>query len=76
LGAALQRLQGRISADDMRRMNYAVDGEKRDPSQVVRQFLSSMAKAPAGQAAEKRAEATSEAPGNLWVPQVRALPGR
>jgi hypothetical protein len=30
----------------------------------------------AQQAAEKRAEATSEAPGNLWVPQVRALLGR
>ncbi|HEY3929671.1 MAG TPA: glycine betaine ABC transporter substrate-binding protein [Candidatus Koribacter sp.] len=36
---ALDRLTGRISTDDMRRMNYAVDGEKRDASDVVREFL-------------------------------------
>jgi osmoprotectant transport system permease protein len=39
IGAALRRLEGAISAADMRRMNYAVDGEKQDPSQVVRAFL-------------------------------------
>ena len=39
IGDALRRLGGGISADDMRRMNYAVDGEKQDPSQVVRAFL-------------------------------------
>jgi osmoprotectant transport system substrate-binding protein len=36
---ALQKLSGRITAGDMRRMNYAVDGEKKDPAQVVREFL-------------------------------------
>ena len=39
IGAALGRLEGAISADDMRRMNFAVDGEKRDPPEVVRAFL-------------------------------------
>ncbi len=39
VGNALQRLSGRISAEDMRRMNYAVDGEKRDAEAVVREFL-------------------------------------
>jgi osmoprotectant transport system substrate-binding protein len=37
---ALTRLSGRISADDMRRMNYAVDGEKKDAAAVVKDFLS------------------------------------
>jgi osmoprotectant transport system substrate-binding protein len=37
--AALERLAGRITAEDMRQMNYAVDGEKKDAAQVVRQFL-------------------------------------
>ncbi|MCU1220150.1 MAG: transporter substrate-binding protein [Candidatus Angelobacter sp.] len=37
---ALTRLSGRISADDMRRMNYAVDGEKKDAAAVVKEFLS------------------------------------
>lgn len=36
---ALARLAGRLSAADMRRLNYAVDGEKRDPRDVVREFL-------------------------------------
>jgi osmoprotectant transport system substrate-binding protein len=39
VAAALQRLSGRISADDMRRMNYAVDGEKKDAAVVVKDFL-------------------------------------
>ena len=39
LRAALEGLAGRISADDMRRMNYAVDGEHRDVAGVVREFL-------------------------------------
>jgi osmoprotectant transport system substrate-binding protein len=38
-GTAFERLAGRISADDMRRMNYAVDGEKRDAATVAREFL-------------------------------------
>jgi glycine betaine/choline ABC-type transport system substrate-binding protein len=37
--AALERLSGRISIDDMRRLNYAVDAERRDPGVVVRDFL-------------------------------------
>jgi glycine betaine/choline ABC-type transport system substrate-binding protein len=32
-------LSGRISADDMRRMNYAVDGEKKDAAAVVKEFI-------------------------------------
>ncbi len=40
--AALEQLAGRISADQMRRMNYAVDGEGRDVGAVVREFLESL----------------------------------
>jgi len=36
---ALRKLAGRITADDMRRMNYAVDGEKKDAALVVKDFL-------------------------------------
>jgi glycine betaine/choline ABC-type transport system substrate-binding protein/ABC-type proline/glycine betaine transport system permease subunit len=39
VGAALRALAGRISAAQMRRLNYAVDGEKKDPAAVVRAFL-------------------------------------
>ena len=39
VGSALDRLTGRISVDDMRSMNYAVDGEKRDAAEVAREFL-------------------------------------
>ena len=39
--AALQKLSGHISAEDMRHMNYAVDGEKKDAALVVKDFLSS-----------------------------------
>ena len=39
IGDAIRRLSGAISAAEMRRMNYAVDGEKQDPFQVVRAFL-------------------------------------
>jgi len=35
---ALQALAGRITADDMRAMNQAVDGQHRDPAEVVREF--------------------------------------
>jgi osmoprotectant transport system substrate-binding protein len=35
---ALDALGGRITADDMRAMNEAVDGEHRDPAVVVREF--------------------------------------
>lgn len=37
-GAALGQLTGKISEDEMRRMNYAVDGQHRDPAEVVREF--------------------------------------
>lgn len=37
--AAIRDLAGRISAADMRQMNFAVDGEKQDPAAVVRAFL-------------------------------------
>ena len=38
LAAALERLGGALPADTMRRLNYAVDGEHRDPASVVREF--------------------------------------
>jgi osmoprotectant transport system substrate-binding protein len=37
--AALEKLTGRVSAEDMRHLNYAVDGEKKDAAQVVEQYL-------------------------------------
>jgi len=37
--AALAELAGRINADEMRRLNYAVDAEHRDVADVVREFL-------------------------------------
>lgn len=37
--AALEQLGGRLSAEEMRRLNYAVDGEHRDPHEVIREFL-------------------------------------
>ena len=37
----LLRLAGRITAEDMRRLNYAVDGEKKDAAIVVKDFLRS-----------------------------------
>ncbi|HXG92510.1 MAG TPA: glycine betaine ABC transporter substrate-binding protein [Blastocatellia bacterium] len=37
---ALRSLAGKITDADMRRLNYAVDGEKRDVREVVREFLS------------------------------------
>jgi osmoprotectant transport system substrate-binding protein len=38
VGQALDALAGKISDDDMRRLNYAVDGEHRDVKEVVREF--------------------------------------
>ena len=37
--AALKLLTGKITTQDMRRMNYAVDGKKQDASDVAREFL-------------------------------------
>jgi glycine betaine/choline ABC-type transport system substrate-binding protein len=39
VGTALDELSGAISDEDMRRMNYAVDGQHRDATAVVREFL-------------------------------------
>ncbi len=39
VGAALDALAGAISDEDMRRLNYAVDGEHRDAAVVVKEFL-------------------------------------
>jgi glycine betaine/choline ABC-type transport system substrate-binding protein len=40
--AALDSLGGRISAEEMRRLNYRVDGDKVSAEQVAREFLSSI----------------------------------
>ncbi|HEX8892544.1 MAG TPA: glycine betaine ABC transporter substrate-binding protein [Terriglobales bacterium] len=37
--SAFEQLAGRITADDMRALNYAVDGEKRDAAAVAVEFL-------------------------------------
>jgi osmoprotectant transport system permease protein len=39
---AVGRIAGRISADAMRRMNHAVDGQRRDPAAVAREFLDTL----------------------------------
>ena len=39
LAAAIGELAGKISNEEMRTLNYAVDGEHRDAKEVVRQFL-------------------------------------
>jgi osmoprotectant transport system substrate-binding protein len=36
---ALAQLSGKISDEEMRRLNYAVDGERKDTTVVVREFL-------------------------------------
>ena len=38
VGRALAELDGKISAEEMRRMNYAVDGQHREAAEVVREF--------------------------------------
>jgi osmoprotectant transport system substrate-binding protein len=38
IGLAMNALAGKISADDMRAMNESVDGQHRDPAEVVREF--------------------------------------
>ena len=43
IGAALNALGDKISNEEMRRLNYEVDGEKRDVKDVVREFLCSKA---------------------------------
>ena len=39
VGQALDELAGKISDDDMRRLNYAIDGQHRDVKEVVSEFL-------------------------------------
>jgi glycine betaine/choline ABC-type transport system substrate-binding protein len=39
LRGALAELAGKISDDEMRALNYAVDGQHRDPREIVQQFL-------------------------------------
>jgi len=39
IGNALNRLAGRITNEEMRKLNFAVDAEKRDVRVVVREFL-------------------------------------
>jgi osmoprotectant transport system permease protein len=39
VGAVLRQLGGILSVDEMRKLNYAVDGEKRQPKDVAREFL-------------------------------------
>jgi osmoprotectant transport system permease protein len=39
VAGVLRHLEGQISAEEMQRMNYAVDAEKRAPAEVVRGFL-------------------------------------
>jgi osmoprotectant transport system permease protein len=39
LRAVLRQLGGILSVDEMRRLNYAVDGERRRPADVARDFL-------------------------------------
>jgi osmoprotectant transport system substrate-binding protein len=38
IAQAVDMLAGKVTADDMRAMNEAVDGEHRDPAEVVREF--------------------------------------
>jgi glycine betaine/choline ABC-type transport system substrate-binding protein len=39
IAEVLRRLEGRISAAAMQRMNFAVDGSRQDPAEVARAFL-------------------------------------
>ncbi len=39
VSAAIRELAGKISDEEMRKMNYAVDGEHRDATEVARDFL-------------------------------------
>ncbi len=46
--SVFESLAGRISAEQMRAMNYAVDGEKKDAGEVARAFLRSISSTPSG----------------------------
>ncbi len=36
---ALDELAGKVTEDDMRQLNYAIDGQHREPANTVREFL-------------------------------------
>ncbi len=42
LAAALNSIGGKITNEQMRKLNYAVDAEKRDVKEVVREFLAGL----------------------------------
>ncbi|MGH9258092.1 MAG: glycine betaine ABC transporter substrate-binding protein [Vicinamibacterales bacterium] len=42
IGAAIGRVTGRVTADAMRQMNYAVDARRQDPAAVVSSFLDAL----------------------------------
>ena len=42
IGAAIARVSGRVTAEAMRRMNYAVDAQRQDPAAVVTAFLDAL----------------------------------
>ena len=42
IASALSRVSGRVTSAEMRRMNYAVDGERRDPPWWSRRFLDAL----------------------------------
>ena len=44
LNRALNRLVGRVSERDMRAMNRAIDVDRRDPTEVCRQFLAHLSR--------------------------------
>src|SRR5436190_6122864 len=39
IGTVLKQLGGILTVDEMRKLNYAVDGEKRQPRDVAQEFL-------------------------------------
>ena len=39
LRAMIERLAGKVTDQEMRQMNYEADVERRDPSQIVKNFL-------------------------------------
>jgi osmoprotectant transport system substrate-binding protein len=52
IGAALGSLAGKISEDEMRRMNDAVDSGRRDPADVAHDFLAAKGFLPAGSSSQ------------------------
>jgi glycine betaine/choline ABC-type transport system substrate-binding protein len=40
--AAVASLEGRVTLEDMRRMNHQVDALRRDPADIVREFLGTL----------------------------------